>query len=82
MKLWIVIFIGGRIFAVWHDPMPADMTLAECRIKADRWTESQARKLDPEDQPVFACVQRWFRPKRGELARVSPNSSASSEGGK
>lgn len=69
MKLWIVIFIGSRISAVWHDPMPADMTLSDCQIKADRWTESQAKKLDPEDQPIFACVQRWFRPKRGEIAR-------------
>lgn len=68
MNLWMVIFISGRIFAVWHDPMPADVTLAECRIKAERWTASQAKKLDPEDQPVFACVQRWVRPKRGEVA--------------
>lgn len=70
MKLWMVIFIAGRIHAVWHDPMPADMTLGDCQIKAGRWTESQALKLDPVDQPIFACVQRWFRPKRGELAAV------------
>lgn len=75
MKIWMVIFIGSRIFAVWHDPMPVNMTLADCQIKAGRWTQSQAVKLEPEDQPVFACVQRWFRPRRGEIAgRISQQS--------
>ena len=69
MKLWMVIFIGSRIYAVWHDPMPADMTLKDCRIKADRWTASQALKSEPEDQPIFACIQQRFRPTRGTAAR-------------
>lgn len=69
MKTWMVIFIGSRIFAVWADPMPADMTLADCKIKAERWTNSTIQPLDPVDERVYACLQRWFRPQQGEVAR-------------
>lgn len=68
MKTWMVIFIGSRIFAVWADPMPGDMTLADCQIHADRWTARTAPALDPIDQPIYACVQRWFRPQRDDVS--------------
>lgn len=70
MKTWMVIYIGSRIFAVWADPMPDDMTLADCQIKALRWTARTAQTLDPLDQPIYACVQRWFRPRKGDVARI------------
>lgn len=68
LKLWMVIFIAGRIHVVWADPMPSDMTLADCQIKVSRWTARTAPTLDPVDQPVYACVERAFRPRRGDAA--------------
>ena len=70
LKLWMVIFIGSRIFAVWADPMPSDMTMADCQIKASRWTDRTVPTLDPLDQPIYACLQRGFRPRQGEVAAI------------
>lgn len=70
MKLWMVIYIAGRVYAVWADPMPNDMTLADCQIKASRWTDRTARTLDPVDQPEYACVRRWLRPHQGDLPAI------------